>query len=151
MADIIYKGGLLALRQGLLDPTPDLRLDLVMSNTTCDTEEETLTLAGFTDMDLFDGIGYVPIDGAGVIWTYDSATDEYRLDIDDDQWNIPPATVAPGTRDAVGILVKLFIDGTDANDIPIGFTTSGGFPTNANNGDILLSVHPDGLFFIRQA
>ncbi len=151
MADLIFQGGLLAMRDGSLDPTPDVRLILVMTDTTCDTEKDTLTMAGFTTIDEFDGVGYVEIDCANVVWAYDSGSGEYRLDFDDEFFNVPPATVAPATRDAQGMVLYLFVDGTDANDIPIAFTDSGGFPFNAANGDIDFQVHADGFLFLRQA
>jgi hypothetical protein len=150
MADVIYKGGMDAMKQGLLDPTPDLRVILVMTDTSVDTEEETTTMAGFTDIDEFDGVGYVEIVEA-TSWAYDSASDEWRLDFADAKFNVPPGTVAPATRDAQGMLLYLWVDGTDANDIPIAYTDSGGFPFNAANGDIDLTVHANGFAFLRAA
>ena len=59
--------------------------------------------------------------------------------------------MTPGSDDAIGILVYLYVDGTDANDIALGFTDSGGFPFNASNSAVNLSVASTGLMFVRQA
>ena len=151
MADQIYKGGMVALVQGLLETTPDIRLMLVMSGFTGifgGGEEDAVNLADFAVIDEFDGIGYVQIDCTTVVFAYDATSNEYRLTFDADEFNVPAGSVAPGSGDAIGILVYLYVDGTDANDIAIGFTDSGGFPANAANGAITYTPHVDGMLYL---
>ncbi len=102
-------------------------------------------------LDEFDGLGYLEIDCTSVSFTYDAVADEYQLTFDADEFNAPAGTVAPGSDDAIGILVKLYVDGTDANDGAIGFTDSGGFPFNAANGALAYTPHADGMLYLKAA
>jgi hypothetical protein len=154
MGDVIYQGGMKALVEGDLDGTPDIRLMLVMSGFTgvdTGTEEDAITIADFAVLDEFDGLGYLEIDCASVAFTYDATANEYQLTFDAAEWNAPAGTVAPGSDDAIGILVKLYVDGTDANDIAVGFTDTGGFPFNAANGTLSYTPHADGMLYLKAA
>jgi len=145
---VIYRGFYDALAAGDLETTPDIRVKLVMTATTCGTEEDAVNLADFTTIDEFDGVGYVELDCASVVTGYDATADEWQLDFADDDFGDP---VAPGSDVIEGMLVYLWVDGTDANDIALGFTTDGGFGVNANNGALDLAVPADGLMFARSA
>ena len=154
MADVIYQGGMKALTEGLLDGAPDIRLMLVMSAFTGVSgggEEDSINLADFGVIDEFDGLGYLQIDCASVTNTYDATANEFQLTFDAAEWNAPAGTVAPGSDDAIGILVKLYVDGTDANDIAVGFTDTGGFPFNAANGTLSYTPHVDGMIYLKAA
>lgn len=150
MGDTIYQGGMKALITGLLVSGCDLRLMLVAEDFSGDgAEEDAVNLDDFTTIDEFGGAGYIEISAASVTVAYDATADEYRIDLDAGEFNASGGTVAVGPRDAIGILVKLHIDGTDANDLAIGFTTSGGFPINGVNTAIVYTPHADGLMFLR--
>ncbi len=154
MADVIYQGGMKALVDGDLKTAPDIRLMLVMSGFTgvsTGSEEDAINLADFATIDEFDGIGYLEIDCANVTLTYDATANEYQLTFDADEWNALAGTVAPGSDDAIGILVYLYVDGTDANDIAVGFTDTGGFPFNAANGTLSYTPHADGMLYLKAA
>ena len=154
MAEVIYQGGMKALVEGLLDGAPDIRLMLVMSAFTGVSgggEEDAITLSDFAVIDEFDGIGYLQIDCTTVDFSYDAAANEYQLTFDADEWNAALGSVAPGSDDAIGILVKLYVDGTDANDIAVGFTDTGGFPFNAANGTLSYTPHVDGMLYLKAA
>lgn len=151
MSDVVFQGFHHAQQQGLLDSAPDVRLMLVMSGFTGETEEDAVNLDDITTIDEFDGIGYQRIDCANVDFSYDTSADEMRLDFDDDEFNATDGSSTPGSDDAVGILAYLHVDGTEANDIALGFTGSGGFPFNAANNAIQLKVPATGLMFVRRA
>lgn len=148
MASVIYKGFYDAFEAGSLTGTPDIRCLLVMTGTTCDTEEDAVNLADFTTIDEFDGVGYTRLDCASVTTGYDLTDDEWQLDFADGDFGDP---VAPGGDVIQGMVVYLYVDGTAANDIALGYTDSGGFGVNANNGALNLTLPAAGLMFVRQA
>ena len=80
MAAVVFKGFYTALQAGSLAGTPDIRHKLTMGDTTCDTEEDSVYLSDFTDIDEFDGIGYAELDAASVTFAYVDADDEMQLD-----------------------------------------------------------------------
>ncbi len=146
---MIYKGFYDAFAAGLLETTPDIRIKLVMPSTTCDTEEDATTLSDFTNIDEFDGVGYAELDCSSVVTGYDTADDEWQLDFSDDDFG---TTVAAGSDVIQGMLVYLYVDGTDANDIALGYFDSGpGFGSNANGGSLDLTLPASGLMFVRSA
>lgn len=118
----------------------DLRAKLVMSNTTCDTELDAANLAAFTTIDEYDGTGYSEIDFAGLIVNTDTANDRAEIDVNDGSFG---ATVAAGTRNWVGILFYVRVDGTAANDYPVAFHDLAA--NNGNGGAVDFSVNAEGL------
>lgn len=145
---MIYKGFYMAFEAGLL-ASPDIRIKLVMPSTTCDTEEDAYHLADFTNIDEFDGIGYSELDCAAVTTGYNATDDEWQLAFTDGNFG---TTVAAGSDVIQGMLVYLYVDGTDANDIALGyFATGAGFGSNANGGSVDLTLPASGLMFARQA
>jgi len=149
MADLIFQGGFKALADGLLSGSPDIRLWLVMSSFSGASELTAVNVADLSVVDEFDGLGYERIDCQNVSFAYDSAENEYQLTFDADEFNADGGTVTPGSDDAAGILVVLYVDGTDANDYVIGFTDSGGFPVTGANTSIQYTPHADGLIALR--
>ncbi len=148
MTTLIHAGFYEALAGGLLDSTPDIRVLLVMPGTTCDTEEDAVNLADFTTIDEFDGVGYGRLVCASVTTGYDTTDNEWQLDFADGDFGNP---VAPGSDVIQGMLVYLYVDGTDANDMALGYYDGGGFGVNANNGALDLTLPVSGLMFVRAA
>jgi hypothetical protein len=148
MATLIFKGFYDALAGGLLETTPDVRVLLVMPGTTCDTEEDAAVLADFTAVDEFDGVGYARLNLAGVTTGYDATDDEWQLLATSGDFGNP---VAPGSDVIQGMVVYLHVDGTAANDVPLGYSSDGGFGVNANNGALDLTIPANGLMFNRSA
>lgn len=144
---MLFKGFYDSLEDGSLEGAPDIRLALVMSGFTGESEEDSVNLADITDLDEFDGAGYARIDCANVAAGYDSTDDEWQLDFDDDSFGDP---VAPGSDDIYGTLVYLYVDGTASGDIVLAFTTEGA-GVNASNGAVGFTVPADGLLFVRDA
>lgn len=151
MGDVIYQGMHYALVEGLLAGSPDIRLMLVMSGFTGETEEDAINLADISTLDEFDGIGYLQIDCANVDFSYDAADDEYQLTFDPAEFNAGAGSVAAGSDDAMGMVVYLYVDGTDANDIILGYTDAGGFPLNGTGTAITYTPHADGLLYTAAA
>jgi len=96
----------------------DIRVRLVMSNTTCDTENDAIVnLDDFSTIDPCDGANYVDKALANEAVNKDDGNDRAEFDADDVTWT----ALGVGTRQTVGALVYKYVDGTDANDIPIAF------------------------------
>lgn len=146
MADQIFKGFYQALEAGLLDGSPDIRVGLAMSGFTADADSVHEDDA--TDLDEFDGVGYSRLDAANVVAGYVDADDEWQLDFDDDEFGDP---VAAGSGTIEGLFVILHVDGDPANDYLLGYTDTGAFGVNANNGPLALTLPTGGLMFVRQA
>jgi len=146
MADVIYKGFYTALKAGSLNGTPDIRAFLFMSGFSFNADSINL-LDG--TMAVFDGTGYAELDCAAVTLAYVDADNEMQLDFDNGQFG--GAEVAAGSEVIAGMAVYLFVDGTEANDIILASTTTGGFGVNANNGLLSLVLPVAGLLFARQA
>jgi len=144
MADQIYQGFYNALQAGDLAGTPDIRYALFMSGFSFDADSETLADG---TLDEFDGGGYARQTAANVTFAYVDADDEMQLDSDDVEFGDP---VAAGSDDITGVALLLYVDGTDA-DVILASTTAGGFPAQANNGSLTLTLPAAGLLFVRQA
>jgi hypothetical protein len=141
MADFWYTPAKTKLAKGDLDfDTADLRVKLCMSNTTCDTEQDAANLAAFTTIDAYDGTGYTDLDLASVSVASDLANDRAEIDYADGTFG---ATVGAGTRQWVGMLYYVRVDGTNANDYPVAWKDL--TPNNGNGGALNLTVNTEGL------
>jgi hypothetical protein len=141
MADFWYTPAKTKLAKADLDfDTVDLRIKLCMSNTTADTEQDAVNLAAITTVDEYDGSGYTEIDLANVAVNEDAVNDRAEIDYDNDTFG---ATVAVGTRQAVGMLYYVRIDGTTANDYPVAWKDV--TPFDGNGGAVNLTVNAEGL------
>lgn len=128
MASFIYDNAKKLLMNGGLDlDTHDIRILLVMSNTTCDTEDTKLTISGFTTLDEMDGAGY-----ARVALTNEAVTDSGtygKFDADD----VTFTAVSAGTRSITGAVIYRFIT-NDTDNVPIAYIDFGGdFAANGSN------------------
>lgn len=130
---------------GDLNGSPDLRVELHMSGFAAD--ESAVNMADLT-LDRFDGANYVEYDATGVavgwvsderVWTCDNgAGDEFGTN------------VGPGTDVPTWLVVKLHVDGTDANDIALAASSDGAF-SDGNGADMGLTLPADVLLFSRSA
>lgn len=144
MADFWYNIAKNKLAKGDLDfDVADLRVKLCMSNTTCDTEVDAANLAGFTTIDAYDGTGYTDLDLAGVSVVNDTTND--RTEVQYSAGNFG-ATVGAGTRQWVGALYYVRVDGTAANDYPVAWKDL--TANNGNGGQINFTPNAEGLLQI---
>lgn len=140
MADQWYLPAAQKLVKGDLDfDVADLRVMLCMSNTTADTERNVTNLAGFTTLDEYDGTGYARIDLGAATVTLDAANSRIEVDYADGTFG---ATVAAGTRQWVGLLFYVHVDGTTANDYPVAWKDL--TPNNGNGGAVNLTINAEG-------
>lgn len=121
----------------------DIRVMLCMTNTTADTDQDAGTIAAITTLDEYDGAGYARAALAAQSVVRDDPNNRAEI-----QATSPVsfgATVAAGTRSAAGALVYRHVDGTAANDLPIAWIDSGGFPLNGGGGPFELAINAEGL------
>jgi hypothetical protein len=144
MADFVYTPELERLAKATSDmDIVDLRLKLCMSNTTADTDRDAANLTAITTLDEYNGAGYAEIDAAGLVVNRDDPNNRAEIDISDGSFG---AAVAVGTRQAVGMLYYVRVDGTPGNDYPVAWKDV--TPFDGNGGAVNLTVHAEGLLQI---
>jgi len=116
MASVVYNELKRANAAGEIDlNADDIRGRLVMSNTTCDTENDGVAnISDFTTVDACDDTGYSDFALANELVRKDDANDRAEFDADD----ASVANNGDASRNVVGVLIYKYVDGTDANDIP---------------------------------
>jgi hypothetical protein len=110
----------LGLMDGSIDPdTDDLRIALLMTNTTVLSDAEAIpinNLASFGTLDEFDGgAPYARQSLAGKTPNRVNATPAVGLTVSD----VAFGNLVAGTRSIKGALIYKHVDGTAANDIPL--------------------------------
>ena len=141
MADFVYTSAKAKLAKADLDgDTVDLRSKLCMSNTTADTDQDAATLSAITTIDEYDGSGYAEIDFAGVVVAQDDPNNRAEIQANAGSYG---ATVAAGTRQWVGHLYYVFIDGNPANDYPVAWKDE--TPGDGNGGALNFTPNAEGL------
>lgn len=124
----------------------DIRVMLCMTNTTADTDQDAATLSAVTTLDEYDGTGYSRQALAAQVVNRDDTNN--RAEITATSPISFGATVGAGTRSAAGALVYRHVDGTAANDQPIAWIDTGGFPVNGGGGPFQITVNAEGLLQI---
>lgn len=115
---------------------------LVMSNTTADTDQDAATLSAITTPDEYNGTGYSrPAVGSETV-VQDDANNRAEMDGADVSFG---ATVGAGSRQAVGMVIYQYVDGTAPNDKPMLYIDSGGFPFDGANGPVTVTFHAEGI------
>jgi hypothetical protein len=121
--------------------TSDIRAMLVMTNTTADTDQDAVALAGIGTMDEYDGSGYARVALGAEAVNRDDPNNRAELDANDFTWT----ALGAGTRQAQAMVVYKHVDGTAANDVPIAFIDTGGFPFAGNGGDVTIQWSVEGI------
>lgn len=122
--------------------TLDVRALMVMSNTTADTEVDAANLAAFTTLDEFDGSGYSRPDLGASTVTQDDPNNRSEIDYPDFTFG---ATVGVGTRQAVGHIIYVRVDGTAANDWPVAYVDTGGYPFDPSGAAVNVTNPAEGV------
>ena len=120
--------------------TDDMRVALIMTNTTADTEKDKTFMDQFTTLDEFDGAGYSRGALNNEAVNEDTANDRAEFDAD----NLTFSGISAGTRNIQGAIVYKHVT-NDANSVPILWIDTGGFPFTANGGDLVLSWNAEGI------
>lgn len=127
---------------GLNLSTADLRVLLVMSNSTAAADLLTAEdLADITTLDEHDGANYARQPLANEAYAKDVPNARTELDADD----VTFASLGAGTRQCIGAILYVHVDGTAANDIPIRWIDTPGFPFTAAGADFELRWNAEGV------
>ena len=143
MANFIYNEAKRALAEGEIDfgtGGTDLRVMLVMTNTTADTEFNVNTISGFTTLDEMDGANYARIALSGEVVNEDVANNRAEFDASDVTWT----SLGAGTRQVQALILYKHV-GADSSNVPIAFIDTGGFPFSANGGNVTIQWNADGI------
>jgi len=113
-------------KEHLAEATMDLDADtikiaLLTTDTTADTEANVTTLSGFTTLGEFStsGTNYARVTLSSITSGVDTGNTRYEFSAA----NVTFSSLAASSpaKDIQGILVLKHVDGTDANDLPIAF------------------------------
>ncbi len=120
MASAIPNQSLANLLNGTIDlDTDDIRARLVMTNTTCDTEVDAISdLADYTTIDPADATGYADVALTGESVATDDANNRAEFDTTDISFT---GLGGDATRAYQGVLLYKYVDGTNANDLPVAY------------------------------
>lgn len=121
MASAIPNSSLANIINGTIDlNSSDIRARLCMTNTTCDTEVDAIAdLADYTTIDPSDATGYADVALDTETVTANDANN--RADFDTAADIVFAGLSGDATRDYQGVLLYKYIDGTNANDLPLCF------------------------------
>ena len=139
----VYTPAKTLLAQGSLDlreAGSDLRVAMVMSNTTADTEQDAALMNAFSTLDECDGANYVRKALAAQVVNQDDPNNRAELDAVDITWT----ALGAGTRQNVGMILYKHVT-NDADSIPIAYMDSGGFPFDGNGGDETVHWNAEGI------
>lgn len=141
MASFVYTPAKASLLSADLDlNSHDMRVALLMSNTTADTTQDATNLDDFT-LDEYDGANYARKTLSGEVVNTDTTNDRGEFDATDISWT----ALGAGTRQAAGMLLYRHVDGTAANDVAVAWIDSGGFPFSGNGGDVNVTWNAEGI------
>lgn len=139
----VYTPAKTAIMKGEIDfqeAGDDIRVALVMSNTTADTEEDAALMNTFADLDEYDGASYARQSLGTQAVNEDLPNDRSEFDAVDSVFS----SLGVGARQAVGLVVYKHVT-NDADSIPIAFIDTGGFPFDGNGGDVTIQWNAEGI------
>ena len=140
MASAIPNSAKVRLMNGGIDlDTDDIRARLCMNTTTSDTEVDAINdLADYTLIDVSDATGYADVALTSEAVAADDANNRAEFDATDVSFT---GLSGDATRDYQGVLIYKYVDGTNANDIPLCFIDfTADIPSTATQVDIPWSV-----------
>lgn len=141
MSSFVYTPAKAALLRGEIDLVgDDIRVALVMTNTTADTEQDVGLMNGFSVLDEYDGSAYARKALATQAVNEDDPNNRGEFDADDITWT----ALGAGTRNAQAMLVYKHVT-NDTDSIPLAFIDTGGFPFAGNLGDVSVTWNAQGI------
>jgi hypothetical protein len=117
MASAVPNSAKANIMNGTLDlDTNDVRARLVMTNTTCDTEVDAIAnLAAYTTIDPANATGYADVQLTESV-AADDSNNLGKFDATDISFS---GLGGDAARAYQGVLIYKYVDGTNANDIPV--------------------------------
>lgn len=141
MASFIYNEAKKQFASGGINlTTADIRVILVMTNTTADTEDDVNTISGFSTLDEMDGANYARGALSGEAVNEDATNNRAEFDATDYTFS----SLGAGTRQVQAAVIYAHVT-NDADSIPIAYIDTGGFPFTANGGDVVIQWNAEGI------
>lgn len=143
MASFVYTPAKTLIGQGGLDlreAGADIRVILVMTNTTGDTDQDAQYVGNITTLDEMDGANYARQALANQAVNEDAANNRAEFDADDPTF----ASLGAGTRQVAGAIYYRHVT-NDADSPLIAYVDSGGFPFAANGGNVTIQHNAEGI------
>lgn len=137
-----FKRGLLEAEFDL-NATDDVRVLLVMTNTTADTEEDVATIGDITTLDHYDGASYDSTNGHALD-SESVAADDTNDRGEFDATNEVLSSIGVGTRQAQAAVIIKWVTNLSSS-IPLVYIDTGGFPFDGNGGDITFQWNAEGI------
>lgn len=141
MASFVYNNAKRAFFAGELDlDSNDIRVIILMTNTTANTEDTAATISAFTTLDEHNGTNYVRKACASEAISQDNTNDRAEFTYSAITWT----ALGAGTRQAQAFLVYKHVT-NDSDSIPLIYIDTGGFPFNTNGGDVTFTPNAEGV------
>lgn len=118
----------------------DVRVLLVMTNSTADTDQDAQFISGIGTLDEYDGANYARKNVANQTVTQDNANNRSEFSFDAFTWT----ALGAGTRQALGAVIYGFVT-NDADSFLIAYIDTGGFPFAGNGGDVTYTPSVEGV------
>lgn len=120
MASVVYNSALQLMAAGSMAlATADIRARLVMTDTSCDTQNGTIAyLSEFGTIDPSDATGYADVALTGLVVNLDSGNNRAEFDATNVAFT---GLSGDATRDYQGVLLYQCIGTADAADKPLAF------------------------------
>lgn len=146
MANFVYNEAKRAIAAGEMNFAEagiDMRVILVMTNTTCDTEDDVNFIDDWTTLDEYDGASYARQAIGTQVINEDVANNRAEIDGVD----VTFTSLGVGTRQAQAAIIYKHVT-NDADSVPICFIDTGGFPFDGNGGDVTIQWNAEGILQI---
>lgn len=142
MSDFIYTPALALLGKGINLQTDDIRVLIVMANSTAGAEPDSEFIADFSVLDEFNGTSYTRQVLTTKSMSPDLINDRGKFTSD----SITFTTIGVGSR--AGIALVFFKRVTNDSDSPvIAYKIPAGWPVTANGNDVVVNPHVNGWFY----
>lgn len=118
----------------------DVRVILVMTNTTADTDQDAKFVGDIGTLDEYDGASYARKALANQAVNEDDPNNRGEFDADDIVWT----ALGAGTRQAQAMVIYKHVT-NDADSPLLAFIDSGGFPFSGNGGNVTIQWNAEGI------
>lgn len=141
MANFTFTPAKVELGKGTvnLNGGDDIRVMILMTNTSAPTDEDAATISAITTLDKHDGAGYVNKSLANEIMNTDLPNNRGEFDADNLTWT----SLGAGTRAIQALLVFKFIT-SEALSLPLFYLDTPA-PPNSNGGDWTAGWSAEGI------
>ena len=144
MANFAYTYGKLQIMNGAIDlSSDDIRIMLVMTNSTADTDQDVDFIDQIGTLDEMDDVSYVRKALASEATAVDNPNNRAEFTSDPVTW----AALGAGTRNVLGAVIFKFVT-NDADSILLAYIDTGGFPFAATGADVTITPNAEGFLQI---